>query len=84
MLGLPQTQEQRNALREELFVYILTRARDRRLHDILVVCCEISRKEADMFVEREVLEVVGVCGSGGLVVLTTGSPQLQANPLPRL
>ena len=40
MLGLPQTQEQRNALRDELFMYIVTRAHDRRLHDILVACCE--------------------------------------------
>ena len=74
MLGLPQTQDQRNAFRDELLVFIVTRAQDRRLHDILVVCCEISQEDADMFAEREVLAVVDGCGSGGLVVVDDGQP----------
>ena len=74
MLGLPRTQEQRNAIREELYEYIVERAQERRLHDVLVACCETSVEEADMFAESKALEVVNECGSGGLTVVEDRQP----------
>ena len=51
MLGLPQTLEQRNKSREEIYEYIIQRAQERRLHGLLVACCEISADDAEAFAQ---------------------------------
>ena len=58
MLGLPQTSENRNALRQEIADYLLDRAERPWWHQLLVVCEELRVEDLEHYRSCGAVELV--------------------------
>ena len=66
MARLPQNADQRDKLREEIYEYIIQRAEEPQLHDLLVACAELSLDEVHKY--RESIASGRTCGEDGIFV----------------
>ena len=68
MARLQQNADQRDKLREEIHDYIVQRAEEPQLHDLLVVCGELSLDEVYKY--RESIASGRTCGEDGIFVVS--------------